>query len=624
MNWAELLAPRYFLSRQPDGSLLQIGRAPWESRFLGFDTESARFVTVHALRSKDDVPEARATSAGERIYLAGRISHPALFNVTDYGERDDALFYVTEFEDGEPLPAYVARLRPLPLPLALDVAVQLVALVRYLANYPRILANVTTDDLLVTTSPGQSLCLRVSGLGLARDEPTGEIALLQTWLPELTTLVWNLVGVSVREDRHLKFSAHGSSALLDPFRSYLESVRPGVPGPAPQVFRDFETRLHRQLYRFLQIIDPNHQWPSHEEFVSLRPLSLLTRKLVDDGVLRQWQDHNYEFGSGVASHHSRFALSARDVRTGADVTFQVLPPASLIGDSSLSALYQRLGNPALKDLEAPLRIFFLRSEPASTIYAEEAVNGFNLLNLLERRVELSDPEAHGILARLIPLFQPLEPVPGLETLLTPWNIYFSFDTGVSGEELIQCLTSRQVPEWPPFQVRLRLGPTGVDFCRPVRSEWEEVLHQMAQAFPLDSPGSHPLDHRFGALAVFLLEYKRYHHRLFGGDSRPQTMVARAWLHQLLATSLLAGPPRDDNRRTHFLEGMTREMALDLPSQLDSATPVPGSNGSPWPTASPGSGETAAHALRNRRVSLLSRLLRRQSIRSRQKQKKSGS
>lgn len=623
MNWAELLAPRYFLSRQPDGSLLQTSRTPRESRFLGFDTETSRLVSLHALPSKADLSEAQALSVAERIYLAGRISHPGLFNVTDYGEREQCLFYVTELEEGEPLSAYLARLRPLPLPLALDLAVQLVALIRYLANFPRILANLTADDLLVAASPGQSLCIRVSGLGLGREEQAGEISLPKVWQPELTTLIWNLVGISVREDPRLKFSTQGSAVQLDPFRDYLESTQPGSPGPASQAFREFETGLHQHLYRFLQIIDPNHPWPTPEEFVSLRPLTLLTRKLVDDGVLRQWQDHNYEFVPGLYCSHSRFALSARDVRSGSDVSFQVLPPASLIGDSRLTALYQRIGNPALKELAAPLRIFFLRSEPASTIYAEEAVNGFNLLNLLERRVELSGAEAHGILARLDSAFQLLESVAGLENLLTPWNIYFSFETAVSGDDFVQCLTSRPLAEWPEFQLRLRLGPTGVDFSCPVRSEWEEVLHQLPKVFRAALAEPHPLDLRFAALAVFLVEYKRYHHRLFSGDPRPQTAVARAWLHQLLATTLL-GPPRSENQRERFLNGLARHLKLDQLPQPDSETVLPGANGNPWSPAGPRSGDTAVHAVRKNRVTLLTRLLRRQASRSRDKQRKSGS
>lgn len=628
MNWADLLAPRYHLACQPDGSLLQTGQGSWERVFLGFDRLSSRFVSIHTLPPRTVLPRPVSLSVGERVYLAGRASHPGLFNVIDYGERQDCLFYITELEEGEPLPVYLARLRSLPLPFAFDLAIQLVALLRFLDNFPRILGNVTAEDLLVSPSPGQSLCLRLAGLGLNREEQRLEPASLEkSWLSQTAGLLWELVGASVREDPQLKFSSQGSSVLLDPFRSFLHLAQAPSDGFASEAFRKLEKELHHHLNRFLEILDSRHRWPCPEECIFLRPRSLLARLLIDEGVLPQWRDHNYEFTPELFCPHSRFALAARDVRIGSDVTFQILPPHLLLGETGLDRLYRLMGYPSLKENSPHLRTFFLRSEVTCTFFAEESVHGFSLLNLLERRGKLGSDEAHQILAGVHQAFQELEPVPAPEEPVAPWNVYVSFASSVSAEDLSHCLDRWHVQDWPEYRLKMRLGPCMTDFTRPARSEWEEILHQLAAASRSLLSKVHHLDLGFSALAVFLLEYRRYRGLLIGG-ARCRTAVSCSRLHKLLASTLLSGQPHSPELRERFLQGMARQLdAFAYPFEAGRSTPSAPDQTNAFRSARPfldplvpGNADLAPLSARQHRVTLLNRLLRRESSRMRMKQK----
>ena len=625
MNWAELLAPRYHLARYPDGTLLQTGQDAWEQRVLGFDCQTARFVTIHTLLPRSQLPQPLCLSVGERVYLAGRIAYPGLFNVTDYGERRGCLFYVTELEEGEALPSYLARLRSLPLSVALDLAVQLAALLRHLASYPRILGNVSSADLFVAPSLGQSLSLRLAGLGLNRQErDLAPKELEKFWLPQTADLLWNLAGVALEGDHQLKFSSQGSAVLLDPFRSFLQAIRVPPNCPTTQAFRELERDLHHHLHRFVEILDPHRRFPCPEECISLRPHSFLSHLLIEEGVLPQWQDHNFEFAPELFSSQSRFALTARDIRTSGDIALQVLPPSSLIGESGLESHFRKLGHPGLKDGGQFLRTFFLRSEGAYTVFAEESLHGFNLVNLLERRAVLFSNEVHAILTSLAPVFQQLECATGIEDLVVPWNVCMDFAPAIAEDQVTLCLNSWRLRNWPPFQLKVRIGPTMVDFTRPVRSEWEEILRQLNADHRSHPQSRHHLDLSFAALAVFLLEYRRYHNLLASGDPHPRAAVSCGRFRDLLHSTLLSNQPRTPDVRERFLDGMANR--LDKFAYPCEAVPSPVPAADPILDASsgPSSLSSTAQAIRQRKVAFLNRLLRRDSSRMRMRKGKSAS
>lgn len=625
MNWADQLAPRYHLSLQPDGGLVQTRTESGQRQVLAFDRQTRRFVSIHLLPPRSVLSREDSLSVGERVYLAGRISHPCLFNVIDYGDRSGCLFYVTELEEGEPLPAYLARLPSLPFLIAFDLAIQLVALLRYLANFPRILGNVVPEDLLVAPSPGHLPCIRLSGLGLHRPEPSPENpGRERQWPARAAHLLWQCVGNSLREDPQFKFATQGSSVLLDPFREFLHRAQAPSADPLVHVFQELEKDLHRQLDRFLEMLHP-HRWPTLEECVSLRPRSLFSRLLIDEGILSDWTDHNFEFAPELFWAHSRYALAAKDIRTGNDIAFQVLPSGSLIGDTGLEGIYRNLGHARPKEEGRTLRTFFLRSEPAYAYCAEEAIHGFSLADLMQRRGHLLKNEACELLERLDPSFQELEDLAYLDGPVAPWNICISFDPAVSTEDLALCVSSLRVHEWPSCQLRLRLGPTLVDLTRPIRGEWEEILLQIQGMGPTHAPAErHPLDLSFAALAVFLLEYRRYRSLLVGGMPRPRVAISCARLQSLLTGCLLAGKPHHPSQRSEFLDALKRSLAsLSYPGEDRLLQPPAGDPAILHP-AGLETFDASPQQVRQNRVALLQRLLRRESSRLRMKRANSRS
>jgi len=552
MNWDDQLAPRYVLSRDPGGADVELDSGPWGHRRLGFDQETRRFVSIQLLRHRSELSHATSVSIAERVYLAGRIPHPALCNVLDYGEREERLFVVSELDEGEFLLSYLGRHRNLPLPFALDLGVQLVGLLRYLADYPRILANVTAEDLSVSLSPGQSLRLRLADLGLNRPEQALDHAQLGTiWLPQAAGLLWEVVGKAVREDPNLKFASQGASAFLDPFRSFLDLIQSGRIQPSPSQFRDLEREFYRYLHRFLEIFESKLSWPSPAECISLRPKSFLRRLLVDEGILAHWQDHNYEFCAELFSEHSNYALAARAVHTDSPIQLQILPPDCIRGPTGLESLYRKLGHPYLREHPRFLRTHFLRSEDSYTVLAEESVHGFNLAHLVERRGVLFSNEVCELLWDLHRILRDLEDVSAPEEPVTPWNLYFCFSSEVTDGQLSRCLTSLRLRDWPSFDLKLRLGATTADFTRPVQSEWEEILHRLAT--PGDSADASPnLDRGFAALALYMLEFRTYRNALGNGDRRPQPAATCEKLQDILEATVLRPEPSPDGRERFLL------------------------------------------------------------------------
>ena len=114
----------YLILRRANGAVWELGRGAMGVTFKALDTNLHRPVALKVIRTDSlDNEQARQRFVREARAAAG-LSHPNVARVFHLGESAQNYFYAMEFIDGETLEACVRRRGPLPLRLALQVALQ--------------------------------------------------------------------------------------------------------------------------------------------------------------------------------------------------------------------------------------------------------------------------------------------------------------------------------------------------------------------------------------------------------------------------------------------------------------------------------------------------------------------
>jgi len=119
----EALPRRYRVERE-------VGRGGMATVFLAHDTKHERVVAIKVLH-----PDLAATLGPERflreIKVAARLNHPHIVPLHDSGQAGDLLYYVMPFVEGESLRAHMARVGPLPIEEAVEIARDVAAALDY-------------------------------------------------------------------------------------------------------------------------------------------------------------------------------------------------------------------------------------------------------------------------------------------------------------------------------------------------------------------------------------------------------------------------------------------------------------------------------------------------------------
>jgi len=162
-----LLADRYRLvQRIAGGGMGEVWRAE--------DTLLGRTVAVKTLRNEYvDDPEFRARFRAEARH-AGRLSHPGIASVYDFGETGGSAWLVMELVDGEPLSTLLRRESPLSVDRTLDLVAQTADALQAAHDGGVVHRDVKPGNLLVRPDG----VLKVTDFGIA--SATGAVPLTQT------------------------------------------------------------------------------------------------------------------------------------------------------------------------------------------------------------------------------------------------------------------------------------------------------------------------------------------------------------------------------------------------------------------------------------------------------------
>ncbi|MFT5465154.1 MAG: hypothetical protein ACI8UO_000241 [Verrucomicrobiales bacterium] len=559
---------RYHLSRNPDGSLLELERTECSCGYLGFDTLEKRFVAFYLVNAEEGPSRKATISLGERVYIASEIGHPCVFALTDYGDYDGQFFYTTELIDGERIEPYIERVGGLPMTVAIDLALQLVRLLRYLGDYPRVLGSINISDVYVSYTPGQSLRIRLGGLGLNKPEvPRTEVQICELWIPDAARVLWKLITASLHGKDGRTLPEQEVQAFLEPFQAFIELLISRRIRHTPDDFYHLEREFTRYAYEYLNVFQKFLLASSPQESAALRPQSFLADLLLKELFMTSWDDHDYIFDSLLISHCSNFAVAAHDTKKKREIQFQVLPPDRLKGSGGLESLHRKMGHPYLMEHPNFVRTFFLRQQDDFLVVAEERVHGFSLAHLIERRGALLSNEALEIMRKLHWILRQVEGIGATAEALRPWNVYFHFPPEIDSQTMAGLLSGTRIRLWPEFEIKLHVGVTTADFLRPNQEVWAETLTRLLEAYREREAEKEMRNSSFVALAAYMMEYQTFWQDLFA-ETVDERLLTRCSKFNTMAVAAIE-PTRDEpkDERNRFLrEWEARLDSLGLPSE----------------------------------------------------------
>ncbi len=147
----------------------QLGRGAMGTVYEGFDPIIERVVAIKTVR----LPEAGDDETAEEIarfrreaQAAGRLTHPNIVGVFDYGETADLAYIVMEYVDGPPLKSLLDKNERFPLPQILRIMEDLLAGLQFSHERGVVHRDIKPANLMLTLS-GQA---KIADFGIARIE----------------------------------------------------------------------------------------------------------------------------------------------------------------------------------------------------------------------------------------------------------------------------------------------------------------------------------------------------------------------------------------------------------------------------------------------------------------------
>ncbi|MGC1411986.1 MAG: serine/threonine-protein kinase, partial [Acetobacteraceae bacterium] len=146
-----------------------LGRGAMGTVYEGWDPIIARRVAIKTVRLPDnDDPETEEALARFRreAQAAGRLTHPNIVGVFDYGETNDLAYIVMEFVDGPPLKTWLDKQERFALADAVRVMEDLLAGLQFSHERGVVHRDIKPANVMLTSS-GQA---KIADFGIARIE----------------------------------------------------------------------------------------------------------------------------------------------------------------------------------------------------------------------------------------------------------------------------------------------------------------------------------------------------------------------------------------------------------------------------------------------------------------------
>ncbi len=458
----------YEIAELEEGGALELARSGEEIVCLAGLPQERRFCELHVVADVDaNAPEAapQVTAFQAAVKALAELTDRHVARVVEAGVDEGALYFVTEFIDGEELGPYLARCQPLPAWLALEIARQLVAGLLAVRPWPALLEKAavwrarlsqegeTTDELrirLVDFSLG-----RQTGGYVAASEVEGKAA------REVGRVLCYALGGSLAEPVDAKQVSRLPvppslgrvvAALLDPKARLgagaLEKLRAQLEGCAR------EPALARRPDRL-----PH----------GFRPRLPLAAQFPDAETIAAELGGRYQVERGIFDAAQPYAQRA--VRDGQAVTVQWLPPERLLSPLYGPALHLARERAPEGEGSPLLRVLEIGPGETPKWFVEEAPPRLSLNDVRRLRGTLTPGEAMVLLQALdsTVLFAEERGLPPV--VLDPQQVFVIFDEATPGDDE---LAAQPVEHWPSFSCLLRAHPIPVQLFQPGRFSRERL------------------------------------------------------------------------------------------------------------------------------------------------------
>ena len=145
----------------------QIGEGAMGTVYLAHDAALDRHVAIKVIR-KDILDKREAATVVARFrneaMAAGRLQHPGIVALYNYGEDDNTSYIVMEYAPGEDLESFGVRRGTVPLPEAVGIMAQLLDALHYAHSHGVVHRDIKPSNLLVLAD-GR---LKITDFGIAR------------------------------------------------------------------------------------------------------------------------------------------------------------------------------------------------------------------------------------------------------------------------------------------------------------------------------------------------------------------------------------------------------------------------------------------------------------------------
>ena len=172
----------YEVLRKPDGTLHELGRGAMGVTYKAFDTNLRFHVVLKVINPAFlDSEVVRQRFLREARAAAG-LRHANVASVFHLGNEDDTYFYAMEFVDGETVDARLRRDGPLPLRMALDIALQVTRALVAADKQKLVHRDIKPANIMLHDEDDGGIAVKVIDFGLAKavdGDGVGEMTLTQ-------------------------------------------------------------------------------------------------------------------------------------------------------------------------------------------------------------------------------------------------------------------------------------------------------------------------------------------------------------------------------------------------------------------------------------------------------------
>jgi len=463
----------YEIAEDPGGGSLELGRTDREVVCLASVPAEQRWVELHVLAGVDTQDEAARPAVDAfriQVQTLQRLRDRRVLEVLEAGEDEGALFYVSEFVDGETLDGYLARCTPVPAWWGVEIARQLTLGLLALRASPALLARAQVFNARLTLE-GEATA---DALVKLADFDLGG-------LPAPTTLE-----TAAAETRAVREVARLLCYALSGLVAEQVSPRQLSSLPVPPEVTDLLTRLltsrerpsPAELPGLLAALAAGALSPALATAPARLPPALRPR-LPLAAHFPTLPRLAGELGDRVRLERAPFdaaqPYAQRGVAGTAAVTVQLLPPSRLLASTHLALIRQAAAVAAARPSPHLLRVLELAAIDDPGWFLEEGSPRLSLDRVRRLRRTLSPGEAAWLVRECDKAVLAIESRGLPPVALCPQQVFLDFPDSPGGPPGDDELASQPVSLWPAFQVKLRAHPIAAHLAQPRRFLRDRLL-----------------------------------------------------------------------------------------------------------------------------------------------------